>query len=184
MTDQPQRIGAEPAGSKSDPTALTLDALQREIAQLLQLLEARMNTIVMSIADQKELRNAQLANLQQQMTHADSLRRELKEDNEKNIDRALSGVEKATEKLESSITRTLGQVMESNKSDVEGLRRDIDSLKDRINDNKERIAGAESRGVGNVEGRAGMTDSMRLAITVVLGLIAVIGFVLTQRGGG
>lgn len=181
MTDQPQRIGAEPAGAKSDPTALTLDALQREIAQLLQLLEARLNTIVMSIADQKELRNAQLANIQQQLTHAEGLRKELKEDNEKNIDKALTGVEKATDKLESNITRLFAQLAETGKADMQGIRRDIDSLKDRINDNKERVVGVEQRGTGNVEGRAGMTDSMRFTIMAVLAVLTVIGFALAQR---
>lgn len=181
MSDQPQRIGQEGVG-KGDPTALTLDLLQREIAQLLQLLDARMTTINQSILDQKELRNAQLAGVQQQLTHAENLRKELKDDNEKNIDRALTGVERATEKLETSMTRTLGQVMDSNKADIEGVRRDIDSLKDRITDNKERIGAVDAQRSGMVEGRAGMTDTMRLTITVVLGLIAVIGFVLAQRG--
>lgn len=181
MSDQPQRIGQE-AAKLGDPTALTLDALQREIAQLLQLLDARMTTITQSIQDQKDLRNAQLLGIQQQLTHAESLRKELKEDNEKNIDRALTGVERATEKLETSMTRTLGQVMDASKSDIEGLRRDIDGLKDRINDNKERVVGVEQQRAGTMEGRAGMTDTMRLTITVVLGLIAVIGFVLAQRG--
>lgn len=181
MSDQPQRIGSD--HGKDDPTALTLDLLQREIAQLLQLLDARMEKINQSILDQKELRNAQLAGVQQQLSHAESLRKELKDDNEKNIDKALTGVEKATDKLESNITRLFAQLAETGKADMQGLRRDIDGLKDRINDNKERVVGVENQRTGMVEGRAGMTDTMRLTITVVLGLIAVIGFVLAQRGG-
>lgn len=182
MSDQASRIGQEQGPHVSDPTALTTDALLREISQLKEWITSKLEKIEQSIQDQKDLRNAQLTGIQQQLTHAESLRKELKEDNEKNIDKALQGVEKATDKLESNITRLFAQLAETGKVDMQGLRRDIDGLKDRITDNKERVVGVEQQRSGMVEGRAGMTDTMRLTITVVLGLIAVIGFVLAQRG--
>lgn len=177
MSDMPGRVGQESIPQKSDPTALTTDALQREIAHLNALLEAKFFTIVQSIQDQKDLRIAQLANIQQQLSHAEALRRELKEDNEKNIDRALLGVEKATEKLESNLTRTLGQVIDASKADVQGLRRDIDSLKDRINDNKERISGIEAQKIGAKEDRSGLYATMAAFSGLVLLGIAVLVFV-------
>lgn len=179
MTDQPQRIGQEPAGAKSDPTALTTDQLQREMAHMSGLLKSELNTINQSILDQEKLRNAQLANIQQQLAHAESLRKELKDDNEKNIDRALSGVERANEKLEVAMTRTLTQVMESNKADTEGLRRDIDGLKDRIGDNTGRIGGIEQRGVGGKEA----TSERRESNAAVYAAIGIGGVVLSALMG-
>lgn len=177
MTDQPQRIGAESGGTKSDPTALTTDALQREIAQLRELMSSELKIVTQSIADQKELRQAQIATLQQQLDQSERLRRELKSDNEKNIDRALAGVEKATEKLEGAFTRAIGQMQESNSAANEGVRRDIDSLKDRISDNRTDITGIVHQKVGAKEDRSGLYAAIAAFSGLVFLVIGVLAYI-------
>lgn len=162
MSDQPQRIGS--SEGKDDPTALTLDLLQREIAQLLQLIDAEMTTLRQSIADQKELRVAQIANLQQQINLSEKLRLELKTDNEKNIEKALTGVEKANDKLETTFTRSLAQ------------------LSDRLNDNKDRLTALEQQKIGAKDDRTGLYAALG-AFLLLLTIGGILAGVLANAGG-
>lgn len=165
MSDQSSRIGEEPGANKSDPTALTTDALHREIAQQYKLIFAEMATIRQAVADQKELRIAQIANLQQQIVHAEKLRMELKTDNEKNIEKALTGVEKANDKLESTFTRSLSQ------------------LSERLNDNKDRLTALEQQKIGAKEDRTGLYAALG-ALLLLLSIGGIIAGVLANAAPG
>jgi flagellar motor protein MotB len=144
-----------------DPTKLTQEMSDRLEKQLRRELDQRLQTV-----------EAKLHDIERRAELAEKLRLELKVDNEKNIDKALTGVEKANEKLEASITRTLLQMSETAKSDNEGLRRDIDALKDRINDNKERVVGVEQQKLGATEQKSGFRSD--IVMLVMLG-----GFIIT-----
>jgi membrane-associated HD superfamily phosphohydrolase len=179
MTDQPDRRGnGGDYRPVPDPTKLTQEMSDRLESQL-----RREITLELRIRDER------IQAVKERAEMAEKLRLELKEDNEKNINKALSGVEKANEKLEGGITRTLTQMSETAKADSQGLRRDIESLKDRINDNKERIVGAERQKVGGQEAtterrqsNAAVYAAIGVGAVILSALMGLFGF-LAARGG-
>lgn len=174
MSDQASRIGQEQVGPKTDPTALTTDALQREIAQLRELMETKLAALT-SVADERDLRYQQRWEAQQI-----------------GIREALSSAEKAVTKAENAMEKRFDGVNEfretlSDQAAAFLTRVEYNAahqaLIDKIDDAKVLIAQLTAAQTGEARGRQGISDSLKLGISILGAAILLIGFFIAQQGG-
>lgn len=158
-----------------DPTLLTTEALQREVASLerlleqrvgavLVLLEQRIKGIVETRAQEFKTVDEKFAAVQQGLNLVEQQRVEQKKDTKDAVDAALTAQKEAVSeqttasersiaKSEAATTKSIEQLQETFTTALEGQRREIGDL-------KERVAAAES----NRTGREAQTTEHRAAI--------------------
>lgn len=173
----------------SDPSALTTQQLWREIQNLKELVEARIDSIEKSIQvahddlvrvptdvqkqvgnlkeliDQRfmqegALRDEKFASVQKQF-----------DGNKTAVDAALAAVKEAGNKTESAFIKQIDQLVLLFNTSTKALEVQIDDLKGRLNR-------GEGRGEGNKEGKTTQQDAAKYAMAVVLFIIAIVGFFL------
>jgi hypothetical protein len=145
--------GHEPDG-KSDPTALTTDALRREIEHL------------------KELTAEKFAGVVQQFTVIERQRVEQKVDSKREIDAALTAQKESAAKSEASIVKLLDENAKNFSTSISALTTQVDDLK-----LKQR--GAEQEHVGSSDAKTGLYAMAGFIVT----LVVIGGFVASVLAG-
>jgi hypothetical protein len=114
-----------------DPTALTTEALHREIASLKELVESK-------LAAEHNLKEEKFRKVDQRFELIETQRIEQKRDAEDKVKSALQAVKESNEKSEGSFTKQIDGL----KSILETKTTALDS---KIDDNKARVVSIESR---------------------------------------
>jgi hypothetical protein len=189
----------DPDGTRTpvpDPTVLTTQNLQREIAGVQELFERRM-------ADQEKLNRERFHRLDEKFDLAERQRLELKADTKDAVDAALAAqkngvreqteaTERASSKAEAAINKQLDQISVMCSTAANDLRRSINEVKERVvavdKDLRQVIAGVDSKAdavvqqkAGAKEDRSGLYATLAVGISVILALIAVATFIVSSR---
>lgn len=174
--EQPIQGGSRSTGetseTKPDPTLLTIDALRREIAMLESLFDTRLESA-------RELTDAQLARHESLMEAAEQQRREQKIDAKAAIDDSLSAQRESTLKMERSISNQVASLKSQFETEIRSIRTGQDDLKQRMTTSESLQQGAMGQKEERREINAGVVAAVGLGISVLLALLALIGFVLS-----
>lgn len=168
MSDQANRIGQEQGAQKTDPTALTTDALQREIAQVRELLETKIgaNDRVIAIT---------YAAVERQLAFLESQRQEQKADTKQAVDAALAAAKEA-------VTITANNTKEQIAALSTSFATTMSALSDKLDDVKSSVGDLGGMKKGAIEGRAQMSDALKLGISLIGAVILLVGFFIAQNG--
>lgn len=167
MSDQAQRIGEESGANKTDPTALTTDALHREIAQVRELLETKIH------ADNR-VALVMLESIQRQLTFLESQRQEQKADTKQAVVDALAAAKEA-------VGITAANTKEQITSLSASFTTTMNAFGDKFDDLKNTVTANASATQGRTEGKAQMSDSLKLGIAIIGSVVLLIGFFITMN---
>jgi multidrug efflux pump subunit AcrA (membrane-fusion protein) len=167
-------MGSAGSRPQPDPTALTTEALHREIAALKELAYQRIDQL-------ERVYNEKCALLARELELREQQRIEQKQDTKAAVDAALAAAreavvaetgasQRAIEKAEAATSKAVDQLGEKFGVDIHGLRRELDTLKERF------VSDAGVRR-GSMDRRQQQGVSMGQLIAVLgvgVGLLAVI----------
>lgn len=168
-----------------DPTALTTEALRRDIGALRELLDQRVDTVyaVLNERDQRYTERGIAVEAAVDKAFASA---------EKAVAAALEAAEKAILKAEVSIEKRadatyvalgeLQRILATLMSRVESDQR-FKTIEERHQELTSRVDRIEASKAGMTEGRAGMSDNLKLGISIIGAVVLLIGFFVAQRGG-
>lgn len=108
-----------------DPTALTTEALRREIGGLKELLENRIDAVLDKAMEQSQ-------EITERLDREEQHRLEKKDDTQRAVEAALTAQEKATEKAEVATAKQLEEIKQNVGTTVDSLRRELGDLKERV----------------------------------------------------
>ena len=189
---------------KTDPTALTTDALRREIAGIDKELAQRRDSqrddlaglktlLETEIEESKNITKEQLASIQTQFILIEKQRVEQKQDTKQAVDAALIAQKEAVQeqtiasglsiaKSEAATAKQLDQLAVTFSTAITGVNQTLSDMKDQWNrdqnDIKERMNKIESS-VVNIQGEKKGGADARAAIYAVIGCIASIAIILS-----
>jgi hypothetical protein len=194
--------GSSPSADKAlatDPTALTTDALRREIAGLRELMETRID----ALSDKHDARLQALSNL---MDEADLRYQQRFDAQEKSLAAALKATQDASaQALEASnravlkaeganekrfevlseFREQLAEFMPRGEYSVQhaSLDEKVNIVSARVNENANRILSVEQQKIGSTEAKQTMSDSVKLGLALIGSVVLLIGFFVAQRAG-
>jgi phage-related minor tail protein len=162
----PTNSGSTPV---PDPTALTTEALRREIQNLKEQMESKLDAA-------KELRDEKFNSVDDKLDLGERQRVEQKADTEKAITAALEAQKEAANKSEAAVAKQLEQMQNTFKTEIGNLTTNMSDIKDRVGKMEAVKLGVSEQ---RVEGRtttAGLYAAIGIAVTLVLAVLSVIAF--------
>lgn len=154
-----------------DPTRLTTEALNREIASVREVIEQQIDAV-------REVQHERSLRIAQQFESVENQRKEQKQDTQKAVDAALAAqkeavkeqtlsFEKATEKSERSINDLLTQLRNT-------VTKDIELLREQVGEVKTSVTAMQNQRLGAKDDRTGLYAS----IAAFAGLLGIAGLIV------
>lgn len=170
MSDQASRIGQEQGPTKTDPTALTTDALHREVAQARELLETEiraMGDVAQANIDANLRVNVvMLEAIQRQLTFLETQRIEQKKDTKDAVDAALAAAKEAVNITATNTKEQIASLSTSFTTTMNAFGEKLDDVKNSVT-RSEGTRGGLKEGWGFLVGGVGFISTL-IAIAYAL----------------
>lgn len=177
-----EMAGGDPGNGRRpvpDPTALTTQALYREVANLQEVIER-------SIEGTRLINEEKFRRVEQQFELVERGRIEQKEDTKAAVDAALTAQkeavreqttasERAIAKSEAATTKQLEQLANTFNTEASALRRELGEVKDRIGDVDRKTSAVVDQKIGAKDDRTGLYAAIAVIATILLAVLALIG---------
>ncbi len=174
MTDVPIRDG----GSRPvpDPTLLTTEQLIRGLRDLRELIESKLDEQHTLMDGHFIIDNERFAKISEQLSSVERVRVEQKADTKRELDAALTAQKESSTKTEAALIKLLDSITTTFNTGMAALTGRLDDVRDRVVAIESNKAGASEQRTESRQSTSLTAAMIGLSVTVIIGLLAVIGF--------